>query len=71
MAGETPKVWIGQEVSLHLWKSEDLGTEAHSAMLKARKGTILPSTLGVPYERSRSGRTRIVGSLRVLRSRDS
>jgi hypothetical protein len=34
MAGETPEAWIGQEVSLHLWKSEDLGTEAHSAVLR-------------------------------------
>ena len=34
MAGETPEAWIGQEVSLHLWKSEDLGTEAHTAVLR-------------------------------------
>jgi hypothetical protein len=34
MPGETPEVWIGQEVSLHLWKSEDLGTEAHTAVLR-------------------------------------
>ena len=34
MAGETPEAWIGQEVSLHLWKSEDLGTAAHTAVLR-------------------------------------
>ena len=34
MAGETPEAWIGQEVSLHLWKSEDLGTETHTAVLR-------------------------------------
>ena len=34
MAGETPEAWIGKEVSLHLWKSEDLGTEAYTAVLR-------------------------------------
>jgi hypothetical protein len=34
MAGETPEAWIGQEVLLYLWKSEDLGTEAHAAVLR-------------------------------------
>ena len=34
MAKETPEAWIGQEVSLHLWKSEDLGTETHTTVLR-------------------------------------
>ncbi len=34
MAGETLNAWIGQEVSLHLWKSDDLGTEPTAAVLR-------------------------------------
>jgi hypothetical protein len=34
MAGETPEAWIGQEVLLHVWKSDDLGTEPQTAVLQ-------------------------------------
>ncbi len=34
MAGETPEAWIGQEVLLHVWKSDDLGTEPQTAVLR-------------------------------------
>lgn len=34
MAGETPEAWIGQEVTLHLWKSDGLGTEPCEAVLR-------------------------------------
>ena len=34
MAGETLEAWIGREVSLHLWKSDDLGTEPSVAVLR-------------------------------------
>ena len=34
MAGETPEAWIGQEVLLHLWKSDGLGTEPCTAVLQ-------------------------------------
>lgn len=34
MAGETPEAWIGQEVLLHVWKSDDLGTEPRTAVLQ-------------------------------------
>ena len=34
MAGETLEAWIGQEVLLHVWKSDDLGTEPQSAVLR-------------------------------------
>ncbi|HET7478757.1 MAG TPA: hypothetical protein VFJ72_04475 [Rubrobacteraceae bacterium] len=34
MAGETPEAWIGQEVLLHLWKSDGLGTEPCPAVLQ-------------------------------------
>jgi hypothetical protein len=34
MAGETPEAWIGQEVVLHIWKSDDLGTEPQTAVLQ-------------------------------------
>lgn len=32
--GETPESWIGQEVLVHLWKSDGLGTEPCKAMLE-------------------------------------
>jgi hypothetical protein len=34
MAGETLEAWIGQEVSLHVWKSADLGTEPLTSVLR-------------------------------------
>ena len=34
MAGETPEAWIGQEVLLHVWKRDDLGTEPQTAVLQ-------------------------------------
>ena len=34
MAGQTLEAWIGREVSLHLWKSDDLGTEPLAAVLR-------------------------------------
>lgn len=34
MAGETPEAWIGQEIVLHVWKSDDLGTEPYTAVLQ-------------------------------------
>ena len=34
MAGTTPAAWIGQEVLLHLWKSDGLGTEPCEAVLR-------------------------------------
>ncbi len=34
MAGETPEAWIGQEVLLHVWRSNDLGTEPQTAVLR-------------------------------------
>jgi len=34
MAGETPDAWIGHEVSLHLWKSDGLGTESCTTVLR-------------------------------------
>jgi hypothetical protein len=35
MAGETPEAWIGQEVLLHVWKSDNLGTEPLTAVLQS------------------------------------
>ena len=34
MEGETPEAWIGQEVLLHIWRSNDLGTEPQTAVLR-------------------------------------
>jgi hypothetical protein len=34
MAGETPEAWVGREVLLHLWKSDGLGTEPCTAILR-------------------------------------
>ena len=34
MAGEMLESWIGREVSLHVWKSDDLGTEPLTAVLR-------------------------------------
>jgi hypothetical protein len=34
MAGEMLEAWIGREVSLHLWKSDDLGTEPLVTVLR-------------------------------------
>lgn len=34
MTGETLEAWIGSEVSLHLWKSDGLGTEPCTAVLR-------------------------------------
>lgn len=44
MAGETPEAWVGNEVTLHLWKSDGLGTEPYEAVLRGI------STLGVTVE---------------------
>lgn len=34
MAGETLEAWIGREVVLHVWKSDDLGIEPQTAVLR-------------------------------------
>lgn len=34
MAGEMLEAWIGREVSLHVWKSDDLGTEPLTSVLR-------------------------------------
>lgn len=34
MVGETPEAWVGQEVLLHLWKSDGLGTEPRTTVLR-------------------------------------
>lgn len=44
MAGETPEAWVGKEVTLHLWKSDGLGTEPCMAVLRGI------CTLGVTVE---------------------
>lgn len=34
MAGEMLESWIGREVSVHVWKSDDLGTEPLTTVLR-------------------------------------
>lgn len=34
MAGATPEAWVGWEVLLHLWKSDGLGTEPYTTVLR-------------------------------------
>jgi hypothetical protein len=34
MAEETPEAWIEREVQLHVWKSDGLGTEPRTAVLR-------------------------------------
>lgn len=34
MAGESPEAWIGRGVLLHLWKSDGLGTEPCTTVLR-------------------------------------
>lgn len=35
MAGASPEAWIEQEVLLHLWKSDGLGTEPSTVVLRS------------------------------------
>lgn len=46
MAGETLEAWVGSEVLLHLWKSDGLGTEPCTAVL--RGVDVLGATVEIP-----------------------
>jgi hypothetical protein len=47
--GETPEVWIGRDVLLHIWKSDGLGTEPHEAISQGI------DSFGVTVEGSQQG----------------
>lgn len=48
-SGETLEAWVGREVELHVWKSDDLGTEPQTAVLQGMDS--FGATVEVPQQR--------------------